>query len=101
MQALSLYPTGGVNSSEPPPPYPLMSSGPGNVAPPPPSYSASIQNRQSPTQDFRKSPSSGIYSGSTSAGKMTCFLVMSNNIYFVRFVFTMQKYHSGNTKVII
>ncbi|CAG9772417.1 unnamed protein product [Ceutorhynchus assimilis] len=63
MQALSLYPTSGVNSAEPPPPYPI-----GSGAPPPPSYSASIQNRQSPTQDFRKSPSSGIYSGSTSAG---------------------------------
>ncbi|XP_050293114.1 serine/threonine-protein kinase Warts isoform X2 [Anthonomus grandis grandis] len=75
MQALSLYPTGGVNSSEPPPPYPLIGQGGGgggggggSGAPPPPSYSASIQNRQSPTQDFRKSPSSGIYSGSTSAG---------------------------------
>ncbi|KAL1513255.1 hypothetical protein ABEB36_002686 [Hypothenemus hampei] len=68
MQALSLYPTAGVNSAEPPPPYPLIGSGAGSNAPPPPSYSASIQNRQSPTQDFRKSPSSGIYSGSTSAG---------------------------------
>lgn len=68
MQALSLYPTGGVNSAEPPPPYPLIGGGVGGGAPPPPSYSASIQNRQSPTQDFRKSPSSGIYSGSTSAG---------------------------------
>ncbi|XP_073990977.1 serine/threonine-protein kinase warts isoform X2 [Rhodnius prolixus] len=58
MQALSLYP-----SSEPPPPYPLP------VAPPPPSYTASIQSRQSPTQqDYRKSPSSGIYSGPASAG---------------------------------
>ncbi|ENN75264.1 serine/threonine-protein kinase Warts isoform X2 [Dendroctonus ponderosae] len=68
MQALSLYPTGGVNSAEPPPPYPLTGGAVGGGAPPPPSYSASIQNRQSPTQDFRKSPSSGIYSGSTSAG---------------------------------
>ncbi|XP_060526437.1 serine/threonine-protein kinase Warts isoform X2 [Cylas formicarius] len=66
MQALSLYQSGTGAASEPPPPYPLMSANPGN--PPPPSYSASIQNRQSPTQDFRKSPSSGIYSGSTSAG---------------------------------
>ncbi|XP_066246854.1 serine/threonine-protein kinase Warts [Euwallacea similis] len=64
MQALSLYSPSTVSSSEPPPPYPLIGAGP----PPPPSYSASIQNRQSPTQDFRKSPSSGIYSGSTSAG---------------------------------
>lgn len=53
MQALALYP-----NSEPPPPYPL-----------PPSYTASIQSRQSPTQqDYRKSPSSGIYSGPASAG---------------------------------
>lgn len=70
MQALSLYQSSGANSAEPPPPYPLVIS-PTNATsapPPPPSYSASIQNRQSPTQDFRKSPSSGIYSGSTSAG---------------------------------
>ncbi|KAJ8933635.1 hypothetical protein NQ314_013898 [Rhamnusium bicolor] len=67
MQALSLYQSSTASTSEPPPPYPLISSNPSS-APPPPSYSASIQNRQSPTQDFRKSPSSGIYSGSTSAG---------------------------------
>ncbi|CAB0003565.1 unnamed protein product [Nesidiocoris tenuis] len=56
MQALSLYP-----SAEPPPPYPL------GAPPPPPSYTASIQSRQSPTmqQDYRKSPSSGIYSGAS------------------------------------
>lgn len=66
MQALSLYPTSGTNT-EPPPPYPLIPTSP-SVAPPPPSYSASIQSRQSPTQDYRKSPSSGIYSGPTSAG---------------------------------
>lgn len=66
MQALSLYQTGASNN-EPPPPYPLIPSSP-SVAPPPPSYSASIQSRQSPTQDYRKSPSSGIYSGPTSAG---------------------------------
>ncbi|KAL1123547.1 hypothetical protein AAG570_002624 [Ranatra chinensis] len=57
MQALSLFPASG----EPPPPYPIT------VAPP--SYTASIQSRQSPTQqDYRKSPSSGIYSGPASAG---------------------------------
>lgn len=67
MQALSLYQSSTASTSEPPPPYPLISPSPSN-APPPPSYSASIQNRQSPTQDFRKSPSSGVYSGSTSAG---------------------------------
>lgn len=64
MQALNLYQTTSSSGSEPPPPYPTPTGAP----PPPPSYSASIQNRQSPTQDFRKSPSSGIYSGSTSAG---------------------------------
>ncbi|CAH1635824.1 unnamed protein product [Spodoptera littoralis] len=50
--------------AELPPPYPLSG------VPPPPSYSVSMQNRQSPTQsqDYRKSPSSGIYSGGTSAG---------------------------------
>lgn len=67
MQALSLYQSSSSSTAEPPPPYPLISASPSN-APPPPPYSASIQNRQSPTQDFRKSPSSGIYSGSTSAG---------------------------------
>lgn len=64
MQALSLYQPAsavsvGVGSSEPPPPYPILPA-PSPSNPPPPSYSASIQNRQSPTQDFRKSPSSGI-----------------------------------------
>ncbi|XP_066597991.1 serine/threonine-protein kinase Warts [Prorops nasuta] len=72
MQALSIYQTNSSNSSsqEPPPPYPIVpSSSSGPVQPP--SYSASMQNRQSPTQsqqDYRKSPSSGIYSGPTSAG---------------------------------
>lgn len=54
------------NSVEPPPPYPIS---PINQAAPP-SYLATMQCRQSPTQssqDFRKSPSSGIYS-SASAG---------------------------------
>lgn len=64
IQALSLYP----NSAEPPPPYPLIPQSP-SAAPPPPSYSASIANRQSPTQGYdRKSPSSGVYSGPASAG---------------------------------
>lgn len=73
IQALSIYQTSNSNSStqvEPPPPYPIApSSSSGPVQPP--SYSASMQNRQSPTQsqqDYRKSPSSGIYSGPTSAG---------------------------------
>ncbi|XP_014258486.1 serine/threonine-protein kinase Warts [Cimex lectularius] len=57
-QMQSLYQSSGC-TGEPPPPYPLP--------PPPPSYTASIQSRQSPTQqDYRKSPSSGIYSGSPS-----------------------------------
>ncbi|CAG9787061.1 unnamed protein product [Diatraea saccharalis] len=63
IQALNIYQTGG-GGAELPPPYPLSG------VPPPPSYSVSMQNRQSPTQsqDYRKSPSSGIYSGGTSAG---------------------------------
>ncbi|CAK1579629.1 unnamed protein product [Parnassius mnemosyne] len=63
IQALSIYQPGSAGA-ELPPPYPLSS------VPPPPSYSVSMQNRQSPTQsqDYRKSPSSGIYSGGTSAG---------------------------------
>jgi serine/threonine-protein kinase LATS1/2 len=62
MQALNLFQNGSI--AEPPPPYPIT---PLNA---PPSYTASMHNRQSPTQsnqDYRKSPSSGIYSG-TSAG---------------------------------
>ncbi|XP_022921269.1 serine/threonine-protein kinase Warts [Onthophagus taurus] len=68
IQALNLYQSSTTGNAEPPPPYPLISPSSGGNAPPPPSYSASIQNRQSPTQDFRKSPSSGIYSGSASTG---------------------------------
>ncbi|KAL7300224.1 hypothetical protein TKK_0006863 [Trichogramma kaykai] len=72
MQALSIYQSsssGGATQVEPPPPYPITSSSSAGVVQPP-SYSASMQNRQSPTQsqDYRKSPSSGIYSGPTSAG---------------------------------
>ncbi|CAO1419896.1 unnamed protein product [Diamesa tonsa] len=59
MQALSMYQNGGT-LAEPPPPYPITPLAP-------PSYTASMHSRQSPTQDYRKSPSSGIYSG-TSAG---------------------------------
>jgi serine/threonine-protein kinase LATS1/2 len=62
LQALSLY-QNGTSISEPPPPYPINPLAP--LAPP--SYTASIHSRQSPTQDYRKSPSSGIYSG-TSVG---------------------------------
>lgn len=58
LQTMSLYQNGG-SLAEPPPPYP--------IAPQPPSYTASLHSRQSPTQDYRKSPSSGIYSG-TSVG---------------------------------
>ncbi|KOC68941.1 Serine/threonine-protein kinase LATS1 [Habropoda laboriosa] len=73
IQALSIYQTGNNNTNtqvEPPPPYPIVSSSSAGPVQPP-SYSASMQNRQSPTQsqqDYRKSPSSGIYSGPTSAG---------------------------------
>ncbi|KAL7026087.1 hypothetical protein ACKWTF_013785 [Chironomus riparius] len=62
LQALSLY-QNGTSITEPPPPYPINPLTP--MAPP--SYTASIHSRQSPTQDYRKSPSSGIYSG-TSVG---------------------------------
>lgn len=75
MQALSLYQTGG-NSGEPPPPYPIISTGG------PPSYTTSIQNRQSPTQsnsDYRKSPSSGIYSA-TSTSSPSPITVSQNSI---------------------
>ncbi|KAH8381764.1 hypothetical protein KR009_000030 [Drosophila setifemur] len=73
MKALSLYPSGsGAVGVEPPPPYLIQSGVVGGAPPPPPpSYTASMQSRQSPTQsqqlDYRKSPSSGIYSA-TSAG---------------------------------
>lgn len=60
LQSLSLYQNGSSNIAEPPPPYPITPLAP-------PSYTASIHSRQSPTQDYRKSPSSGIYSG-TSVG---------------------------------
>lgn len=60
LQSLSLYQNGNSNIAEPPPPYPITPLAP-------PSYTASIHSRQSPTQDYRKSPSSGIYSG-TSVG---------------------------------
>lgn len=60
LQTLSLYQNGSSNITEPPPPYPITPLAP-------PSYTASIHSRQSPTQDYRKSPSSGIYSG-TSVG---------------------------------
>ncbi|CAH1986282.1 unnamed protein product [Acanthoscelides obtectus] len=79
---------GGVTSGvgqEPPPPYPVgvATTTQTGVAgqptpPPPPSYRDAIQNRQSPTQDFRKSPSSGIYSGSTSAGSPSPVTVSSS-----------------------
>ncbi|XP_062536307.1 serine/threonine-protein kinase Warts isoform X2 [Armigeres subalbatus] len=66
------------SSAEPPPPYPISPIG--QVAPP--SYMASMQCRQSPTQssqDFRKSPSSGIYS-SASAGSPSPITVSPNAI---------------------
>lgn len=75
IQALSLYQSPA--PVEPPPPYPLNSSSPGPL--PPPSYSASIQSRQSPTQDYRKSPSSGIYSAPNSIGSPSPITV-SNSV---------------------
>lgn len=56
MQALSLYPNASL--AEPPPPYPI------GTALAPPSYTAPMPEY---TQEYRKSPSSGIYSG-TSVG---------------------------------
>lgn len=58
LSGLSLFQNGSA-LNEPPPPYPINST----MAPP--SYTASINSRQSPTQDYRKSPSSGIYSGAS------------------------------------
>ncbi|EAT33905.1 AAEL013826-PA, partial [Aedes aegypti] len=71
-QQMSFY---NNNSAEPPPPYPISPIS--QVAPP--SYMASMNCRQSPTQssqDFRKSPSSGIYS-SASAGSPSPITVSS------------------------
>lgn len=59
MQALNLHQNGNSVVAEPPPPYPIIPLSA------PPSYNQSVHNRQSPTQstqEFRKSPSSGIYS---------------------------------------
>lgn len=81
MKALSLYQAGGGSSVEPPPPYPLNTVLVPTSAPPP-SYSASMQSRQSPTQsqsDYRKSPSSGIYSA-TSAGSPSPITVTNSVI---------------------
>lgn len=61
MQALSLY-----QSETTPPPYPI----PTLALTRPPSYAAHIQSRQSPCQshsDYRKSPSSGIYSATSAS----------------------------------
>lgn len=72
MQALNLYQSTG----EPPPPYPLISNGISS------NYATSIQNRQSPTQsnsDYRKSPSSGIFSA-TSAGSPSPITVPPNSM---------------------
>ncbi|XP_053681773.1 serine/threonine-protein kinase Warts-like [Sabethes cyaneus] len=66
------------NSTEPPPPYPIS---PLNQTGPP-SYIVSIQSRQSPTQtsqEFRKSPSSGIYS-SPSAGSPSPITISQNAV---------------------
>lgn len=82
MKALSLYQSGGGAAAEPPPPYPLNTVQMVPTSAPPPSYSASIQSRQSPTQsqsDYRKSPSSGIYSA-TSAGSPSPITVTNSAI---------------------
>jgi serine/threonine-protein kinase LATS1/2 len=78
-QAIYLYTNGSLSVNEPPPPYPFS----GNQESPP-SYTAAMQNRQSPTQsysDYRKSPSSGIYSG-TSAGSPSPITVSQPAIPF-------------------
>lgn len=65
MHALSLY-----QNETTPPPYPL----PTLPSSRPPSYAAHIQSRQSPCQshsDYRKSPSSGIYSATSSPSPIT------------------------------
>ncbi|XP_050697485.1 serine/threonine-protein kinase Warts-like isoform X1 [Eriocheir sinensis] len=54
MQALSLSPA--PPQLDRPPPYPLGSALKGKLAAPPPSYNATMQSRQSPTQDCRRSP---------------------------------------------
>lgn len=62
-QQISAFYSG--STTEPPPPYPISPSQVVSQSAAPPSYIASMQCRQSPTQcsqDFRKSPSSGIYS---------------------------------------
>lgn len=72
MQALNLYQSTG----EPPPPYPIITNGIQS------NYATSIQNRQSPTQsnsDYRKSPSSGIFSA-TSAGSPSPITVPPNSM---------------------
>lgn len=65
MQALNIYQQ---SNGEPLPPYPSSAASPAatKLTTPPPSYSASIQARQSPTQmqDYRKSPSA-MYPGMT------------------------------------
>ncbi|XP_013097410.2 serine/threonine-protein kinase Warts [Stomoxys calcitrans] len=82
MKALNLYQSGGGTAVEPPPPYPLTTGVVVPTSAPPPSYNASIQSRQSPTQsqsDYRKSPSSGIYSA-TSAGSPSPITVTNSAI---------------------
>ncbi|XP_037943575.1 serine/threonine-protein kinase Warts-like [Teleopsis dalmanni] len=83
MKALSLYQSGG-SAVEPPPPYPIntINTVVVTTSAPPPSYTASMQSRQSPTQsqsDYRKSPSSGIYSA-TSAGSPSPITVTNSAI---------------------
>ncbi|CAD6995025.1 unnamed protein product [Ceratitis capitata] len=81
MKALSLYQASGSAVDPPPPPYPI-NTGVGATSAPPPSYTASMQSRQSPTQsqsDYRKSPSSGIYSA-TSAGSPSPITVTNSAI---------------------
>ncbi|XP_066945568.1 serine/threonine-protein kinase Warts-like [Macrobrachium rosenbergii] len=68
MQALSINNGNSYgNQLDRPPPYPVGSAlkhvGAVKLAAPPPSYNATMQNRQSPTQDSRKSPAQLNFQG--------------------------------------
>nr|XP_045614888.1 serine/threonine-protein kinase Warts-like [Procambarus clarkii]XP_045614889.1 serine/threonine-protein kinase Warts-like [Procambarus clarkii]XP_045614890.1 serine/threonine-protein kinase Warts-like [Procambarus clarkii]XP_045614891.1 serine/threonine-protein kinase Warts-like [Procambarus clarkii]XP_045614893.1 serine/threonine-protein kinase Warts-like [Procambarus clarkii]XP_045614894.1 serine/threonine-protein kinase Warts-like [Procambarus clarkii]XP_045614895.1 serine/threonine-pro len=68
MQALSINNSNNYgNQLDRPPPYPVGSAlkhvGAVKLAAPPPSYNATMQNRQSPTQDCRRSPPQLTFQG--------------------------------------
>lgn len=91
MQALSLY-----QSETSPPPYPI----PTLPSSRPPSYAAHIQSRQSPCQshsDYRKSPSSGIYSA-TSTGSPSPITISQHSLspYQLRPVPVPERWQQNN-----